>query len=193
MFTIHFKVRIIELFWLVNFGNIIQSERSLHILSKMIWFIDHPILLAPYFLIVRFIRTVTVKTRNQSWLKSSDRQNNGRSDYLMNRVCPNVRHENITLWSSSWRLKFIHSQFPLPMALNSVVSFETGNLFEGRSPKISIIGWSVHVSLTATGRNYEQFRWYWPWHLIIIYKFDQLMKLIACSYFRLNTNIPFES
>ena len=42
---------------------------------------------------------------------------------LMNHVCPNVRHENITLWSSSWRLKFIHSQFPLPMALNSVFSF----------------------------------------------------------------------
>ena len=41
----------------------------------------------------------------------------------MNRVCPNVRHENITFWSSSWRLKFIHSQFPLPMALNSVFSF----------------------------------------------------------------------
>jgi hypothetical protein len=40
---------------------------------------------------------------------------------LMNHVCPNVRHENITLWSSSWRLKFIHSQFPLPMALNSVL------------------------------------------------------------------------
>jgi hypothetical protein len=37
----------------------------------------------------------------------------------MNRVCPNVRHENITLWSFSWRLKFIRSQFPLPMALNS--------------------------------------------------------------------------
>ena len=41
----------------------------------------------------------------------------------MNRVWPNVCHENITLWSSSWRLKFIHSQFPLPMALNSVFSF----------------------------------------------------------------------
>ena len=41
----------------------------------------------------------------------------------MNHVCPNVRHENITLWSSSCRLKFIHSQFPLPMALNSVFSF----------------------------------------------------------------------
>ena len=53
LFTIHFKVRIIELFWLVNFGNIIQSERSLHILSEMIWFIDHPILLAPYFLFVQ--------------------------------------------------------------------------------------------------------------------------------------------
>ena len=52
-FTIHFKVRIIELFWLVNFGNIIQSEHSLHILSEMIWFIDCPILLAPYFLIVQ--------------------------------------------------------------------------------------------------------------------------------------------
>ena len=29
----------------------------------------------------------------------------------------------ILLWSSSWRLKFIHSQFPLPMTLNSVFSF----------------------------------------------------------------------
>jgi hypothetical protein len=64
--------------------------------------------------------------------------------------------------------------------------YETGNrLFEGRSPKISIIRWSVHVSLT--GRNYEQFRWYW--HLII--NLTKLMKLIACSYFRLNTNIPY--
>jgi hypothetical protein len=53
LFTIHFKVRIIELFWLVDFGNIIQSERSLHILSEMIWFIDRPILLDPYFLIVQ--------------------------------------------------------------------------------------------------------------------------------------------
>jgi hypothetical protein len=59
-------------------------------------------------------------------------------------------------------------------------------LFEGRSPKISIIRWFVHVSLTATGRNYEQFRWYWPWHLIIIYKFDQIneadciFKQVAC-------------
>ena len=40
----------------------------------------------------------------------------------MNRVCPNVRYENITLWSFSWRLKFIHSQFPLLMALNFVFS-----------------------------------------------------------------------
>ena len=39
--------------WLVNFGNTIQSEHSLHILSEMIWFIDRPILLAPYFLIVQ--------------------------------------------------------------------------------------------------------------------------------------------
>jgi hypothetical protein len=31
----------------------VQSERSLHILSEMIWLIDHPILLAPYFLIVQ--------------------------------------------------------------------------------------------------------------------------------------------
>jgi hypothetical protein len=38
------------LFWLVNFGNIFQSERSLHILSEMIWFIDRPIVLARYFL-----------------------------------------------------------------------------------------------------------------------------------------------
>jgi hypothetical protein len=30
LFTIHFKVHIIELFWLVNFGNIIQSERYDH-------------------------------------------------------------------------------------------------------------------------------------------------------------------
>jgi hypothetical protein len=44
LFTIQFKARIIELFWLVNFDNIIQSERSLHILSEMIWFIDRPIL-----------------------------------------------------------------------------------------------------------------------------------------------------
>jgi hypothetical protein len=27
------------------------------------------------------------------------------------------------MWSSSCQLKFIHSQFPLPMALNSVFSF----------------------------------------------------------------------
>ena len=53
LFTIHFKVCIIELFWLVNFANIIQSERSLHILSEMIWSIDRPILLASYFLIVQ--------------------------------------------------------------------------------------------------------------------------------------------
>jgi hypothetical protein len=53
LFTIHFNVRIIELFWLVNFVNIIQSERSLHILSEMIWFLDRPILLASYFLIVQ--------------------------------------------------------------------------------------------------------------------------------------------
>jgi hypothetical protein len=44
LFTIHFKVRIIELLWLVNFGNIIQLERFLHILSEMIWFIDCSIL-----------------------------------------------------------------------------------------------------------------------------------------------------
>ena len=75
------------------------------------------------FFICSIIRTATVKSRSQSWRKSSDRQNNGRSDKLMNRVCPNVRHENITLWSSSCRLKFIHSQFPLSMALNSVFSF----------------------------------------------------------------------
>ena len=64
LFTIHFKVRIIELFWLVNFDNIIQSERSLHILSEMIWFIDRPILLAPYFFICPIRSTVTVKTCN---------------------------------------------------------------------------------------------------------------------------------
>ena len=64
LFTIHFKVRIIELFWLVNFDNIIQSERSLHILSEMIWFIDRPILLAPYFFNCPIRSTVTVKTCN---------------------------------------------------------------------------------------------------------------------------------
>jgi hypothetical protein len=53
LFIIHFKVRIIGLFWLVNFGNIIQSEHSLHILSEMIWSIDRPILFAPYLLIVQ--------------------------------------------------------------------------------------------------------------------------------------------
>jgi hypothetical protein len=47
------QVRIIELFWLVNFGNIIQSEHSLHLLSEMIWFIHRLILLAPYFLFVQ--------------------------------------------------------------------------------------------------------------------------------------------
>jgi hypothetical protein len=39
---------------------------------------------------------------------------------------------NLFLWSSSWRLKFIHSQFPLPMALNSVLlkcQTEIWNLF----------------------------------------------------------------
>ena len=63
LFIIHFKVRIIELFWLVNFGNIIQSEHSLHILSEMIWSIDRPILLAPYLLIVQS-EELTVKTHN---------------------------------------------------------------------------------------------------------------------------------
>ena len=53
LFIIHFKVRIIEFFWLVNFGNIIQSEHTLQILSEMIWSIDRPILLAPYLLIVQ--------------------------------------------------------------------------------------------------------------------------------------------
>jgi hypothetical protein len=61
LFTIHFKVHIIELLWLVNFGNIIQSERSLHILSEMIWFIDRPILLAPYFVIVQLEELLLLK------------------------------------------------------------------------------------------------------------------------------------
>ena len=43
--------------------------------------------------------------------------------------------------------------------------------------------------VSLTGRNYEQFRWYL--HLII--NLTKLMKLITCSYFTLNTNIPFES
>ena len=61
LFIIHFKVRIIELFWLVNFGNIIQSEHSLHILSEMIWFIDRPIILAPFFLIVQLEELLLLK------------------------------------------------------------------------------------------------------------------------------------
>jgi hypothetical protein len=40
------------------------------------------------------------------------------------------------------------------------------------SAQRSVAIWDV--SLTATGRNCEQFRWYWPWHLIIIYKLDQI-------------------
>jgi hypothetical protein len=61
LFIIHFKVRIIELFWLVNFGKIIQSEHSLHILSEMIWSIDRPILLAPYLLIVQSEKLLLLK------------------------------------------------------------------------------------------------------------------------------------
>ena len=62
-------------------------------------------------------------------------------------------------------------------------------LFEGRSPKISIIRWSVHVSLT--GRNYEQFRWYWPWHLIIIYKFDQIDEADCMFIFQIKHQYSF--
>ena len=47
----------------------------------------------------------------------------------------------------------------------------------------------VGFMTSLTGHNYEQFRWYL--HLII--NLTKLMKLITCSYFRLNTNIPFES
>ena len=64
-------------------------------------------------------------------------------------------------------------------------------LFEGRSPKISIIRWSVHVSLTATGRNYEQFRWYWPWLLIIIYKFDQIDEADCMFIFQIKHQYSF--
>jgi hypothetical protein len=43
LFTIHFKVRIIKLFWLVNFGNIIRSERKFkymwHVLSTIHYFL----------------------------------------------------------------------------------------------------------------------------------------------------------
>ena len=57
--------------------------------------------------------------------------------------------------------------------------------------KISIIRWSVHVSLTATGRNYEQFRWYWPWHLIIIYKFDQIDEADCMFIFQIKHQYSF--
>jgi hypothetical protein len=71
LFIIHFKVRIIELFWLVNFVNIIQSEHSLHILSEMIWFIDRPILLALNFLIVQSEELLLLKpiifTKKTAW------------------------------------------------------------------------------------------------------------------------------
>ena len=65
--------------------------------------------------------------------------------------------------------------------------YETGNLFEGRSPKISIIRWSVRVSLT--GRNYEQFRWYWPWHLIN--KFDQIDEADCMFIFQIKHQYSF--
>jgi hypothetical protein len=50
---------------------------------------------------------------------------NGQNETALYTVICNIgapfkSHENITLWLSSWRLKFIHSQCPLPMALNSV-------------------------------------------------------------------------
>ena len=45
-------------------------------------------------------------------------------------------------------------------------------------------------SHSLTGRNYEKFTFTYL-HLII--NLTKLMKLITCSYFRLNTNIPFES
>ena len=44
-------VPVLYCLWTMKSPN--QSERSLHILSEMIWFIDRPILLAPYFLIVQ--------------------------------------------------------------------------------------------------------------------------------------------
>ena len=63
------------------------------------------------------------------------------------------------------------------------------HLFEGRSPKISIIRWSVHVSLTA--RSYEQFRSYWPWHLIIIYKFNQIDEADCMFIFQIKHQYSF--
>jgi hypothetical protein len=42
---------------------------------------------------------------------------------------------------------------------------------------------------SLTECNYEQFRWYLP----LIINLTKLMKLITCSYFRLSTNIPYES
>ena len=73
--------------------------------------------------------------------------------------------------------------------LVSLLLSETGNLFEGRNPKISIIQWSVHVSLT--GRNYEQVWWYWPWHLIIIYKFDQIDEADCMFIFQIKHQYSF--
>ena len=61
----------------------------------------------------------------QSWRKSSDltgRITVGPINYWTLSVPMSVTKISL-LWSSSWRLKFIHSQFPLPMALNSVFSF----------------------------------------------------------------------
>jgi hypothetical protein len=49
----------------------------------------------------------------------------------------------------------------------------------------------LKFSLTATGRNYEQFRWYWPWHLIIIYKFDQIDEADCMFIFQIKHQYSF--
>ena len=63
LFTILFKVRIIELFWLVNFGNIIQSAFLAYFKwDDMIYRSSNSI--GSLFFNCPIGRTVTVKTRN---------------------------------------------------------------------------------------------------------------------------------
>jgi hypothetical protein len=63
----------------------------------------------------KFLNKWLEQPQYHAWLRNS-RAGENRPTWLEQKrtdgycVCPNVRHENITLWSSRWRLKFIHSQ-----------------------------------------------------------------------------------
>ena len=62
LFTIHFKVCIIELFWLVNFGNIIRAFLAYFKWDDMIY--RSPNSIGSLFFNCPILRTATVKTRN---------------------------------------------------------------------------------------------------------------------------------